>query len=196
MERKVITNDEDLKYLRQISKEVDLSDKSYVDDIKKLKEYCATHEVFAMAAVQVGIPKRLIYIKSTDLSAKPSESKDESIVLINPTITFKRGETESYEACESCSGEKGYLTGLVKRPYCIGVDYYDKDGVLKSEEFSGMAATVFSHENDHLDGILHIDLCDSCEDLNFEERTLLRKEKPYKVISKDKPRIKDLAKRR
>ena len=40
---------------------------SNVENIKVLEEYCKENEVMAMAAVQLGIPKRLVYLKNTNL---------------------------------------------------------------------------------------------------------------------------------
>jgi len=67
MNIKAITIAEDEAYLRQISTLVDLSDKDLHDDIEKLEEFCKENEVMAMAAVQLGIPKRLVYLKNTNL---------------------------------------------------------------------------------------------------------------------------------
>jgi len=67
MNIKAITIAEDEAYLRQISTLVDLSDKYLHDDIEKLEEFCKENEVMAMAAVQLGIPKRLVYLKNTNL---------------------------------------------------------------------------------------------------------------------------------
>ena len=65
-ELKVISNDEE--YLRQISKDVDiLYDIELEEDILILEDFCLQIEVMAMAAVQLGIPKRLIYIKNTNI---------------------------------------------------------------------------------------------------------------------------------
>ena len=54
-------------FLRQRSKEVLLGDKTLENDIKILEEYCLENDVLAMAAVQLGIPKRIIYLKNTNL---------------------------------------------------------------------------------------------------------------------------------
>lgn len=59
--RKTIEHDN--LYLRQISKEVDFDNDDYMDDINSLEEYCRNHTVFALAPVQIGIPKRIIYLK-------------------------------------------------------------------------------------------------------------------------------------
>ena len=65
---KAITINDDEKFLRQVSKEVDIkNDKELINDIKVLEEYCKNNSVMAMAAVQLGIPKRLIYLKNTNI---------------------------------------------------------------------------------------------------------------------------------
>ena len=57
-----ITIEDNEEYLRQISKEVDIkNDKELMNDISVLDEYCKENTVMAMAAVQLGIPKRMIY---------------------------------------------------------------------------------------------------------------------------------------
>ena len=65
--QEVITINEDEQYLRQIPKPVDLSDIDLKQDLEILEKYCKENEVLALAAVQVGIPKRIIYLKNTDL---------------------------------------------------------------------------------------------------------------------------------
>ena len=64
---KAITIKDNEKYLRQISNPVDLNDNNLSSDIAILEEFCKENEVMAMAAIQLGIPKRLIYIKNTNL---------------------------------------------------------------------------------------------------------------------------------
>ena len=51
--------------------------------------------------------------------------------------------------------------------------------------FEGFPATVFSHEYDHLDGILHMDKALEVLVMEKEERKEFRKEHPYEVFSKD-----------
>ena len=65
---KSITIAENEPYLRQISIPVDvLNDENLDSDIDVLKQFCKENEVMAMAAVQLGISKRLVYIKNTNL---------------------------------------------------------------------------------------------------------------------------------
>lgn len=63
-----ITIEDNEEYLRQISKEVDIkNDKELMNDISVLDEYCKENELITMAAIQLGIPKRMIYLKNTNL---------------------------------------------------------------------------------------------------------------------------------
>ena len=182
IQAKTITND--LDYLRQISEEVDLKDPKLKEYIITLKEYFNIQPALAMAAVQVGIPKRLIYIRNTNQKDLKSIRKDEARVLINPRIIKKSGHTRYWEACVSCLD----LMGLVDRPYEIELEYYLEDGTLKKETFTGFEATVLSHEYDHLDGILHIDRAVQVYELQQEKRKQFRELLPndgYEIISMD-----------
>lgn len=89
--------------------------------------------------------------------------------------------TKYWEACASCLD---YM-GLVSRPYEIEIEYYDIDGNKIKEKFSGFMATVLSHEFDHLNGILHIDIAEDLKIMNPEERKEFRKTHDYEIISKE-----------
>lgn len=179
LERITIENNE--KYLRQKSKEVDFNKDNWLGTIKKLDYFC-THDdnIMAIASVQLGIPLRLIYLKKTDLT-KLEEDYNESRILINPVILKKEGLTTYWEACASCLTN----TGLVERPYSVEVEYYDIDKEKHHEIFEGFEATVLCHEMDHLDGILHIDIALKIVQLDREERKKLREKEPYQIIKKN-----------
>lgn len=179
MEAKKI--DKDLEWLRQVSREVDLGTEDISEDLKVLEEYCLGHGVFAMAAVQLGIPKRLVYIKNTDLDKIEDEEWNEATVLVNPIIKRREGLTQYWEACASCLDNMG----LVLRPYLVEIEYFDIHGNKQQMTFEGFPATVFSHEYDHLDGILHMDKALEVLVMDKEERKEFRKEHPYEVFSKD-----------
>lgn len=80
---KTILKDE--KYLRQKSKKVNLSDSNLTKDIKILAKYCKENNVMAMAAVQLGIPKRIIYLKNTNLSLINKEQQNDPSIDKNYT---------------------------------------------------------------------------------------------------------------
>jgi len=193
MEKKIrsITIADNEEYLRQTSIPVDIkNDKELEENIKVLEKYCLENEVMAMAAVQLGIPKRLVYLKNTNLdiigkiqtdSLTEEEKKyNEARVLINPVIKKREGLTEYWEACASCLDN----FGRVLRPYRIDVEYYDIKGNLYNETFEGFESTVLSHEMDHLDGILHIDIAEEVLQMPREERKKWRQTHGYQVFHK------------
>ena len=179
MEAKKI--DKDLEWLRQVSRDVDLSVEDIIEDVKVLETYCLEHGVFAMAAVQLGIPKRIVYIKNTNLEKIEDEEWNEATILVNPVIKRREGLTQYWEACASCLDNMG----LVLRPYKIEIEYLDIDGNKQEMIFEGFPATVFSHEYDHLDGILHMDRALKVLVMEKDERKEFRKEHPYEIISED-----------
>lgn len=176
--RKTIENDED--YLRQISKEVDFSNNLFKKEIKQLEKFCLARGSLALAAIQIGIPKRIIYIRNTDLKELGNKEHNESRILINPVIISRKGHTKYWEACASCLD---YM-GLVNRPYEVVVEYFDPDEIKHKEIYKGFESTVLSHELDHLDGILHMDIAEKILDMPKEERIKFRKHHPYEIISK------------
>ena len=193
-----ITIENNEQYLRQSSKKVDISDPELHNNIVVLQDYCMQNDVMAMAAVQLGIPKRIVYVKNTNLeilnkrltAEGKEETKDynEAKVLINPEIITKEGLTTFWEACASCTWYEGevkkWYNGKVKRPYKIRVRYFGLEGNEYEDEFQGFESTVLCHEIDHLDGILHIDIADKVIKGTKEERIELRKKEGYTIISK------------
>jgi len=188
---KSITIEENEPYLRQISLHVEIGkDEHLGKDIEVLEQFCKENTVMAMAAVQLGIPKRLIYLKNTNLdiinktqtnSASEEEKQyNEARVLINPVIIKREGLTEYWEACASCLDN----CGRVLRPYKVDVEYYDINGNKHIETFEGFESTVLSHEMEHLDGILHIDIAEEIIQMPVEERKMWRQTHGYKIYSK------------
>ena len=186
-----ITIQDNEPFLRQISSSVDIkNDKELMNDIDILDQFCKENNVMAMASVQLGIPKRIVYLKNTNLdiinkiqnnsNSEEIENYNEKKVLINPTILKREGLTEYWEACASCLDNMG----RVLRPYKIELEYYDVEGNKKQETFEGFESTVLSHEIDHLDGILHIDIAEEVYQMPAEERKAWRINHGYKVYSK------------
>ena len=184
-EIKRITIEDNEPFLRQVSKEVDFNDTSYLEDIKKLEYFCTHNEVFAMAAVQIGIPKRIIYLRNTTLDEDKygDLSYNEKRVFINPVIISRKGRTRYLEACASCMD----YAGVVERPYKMEVEYFKEDGTKTREVLEGFISTVFSHEYDHLNGILHMDIAKEIMKMGVEERKKYRSEHPYEILNQDEP---------
>ena len=178
-----ITIENNEKFLRQISIDVNFSTDTYMEWIEELRNYCQNNAVYALAPVQIGIPKRIIYFRNTssDMTKNKDSNYDESIVLINPVIIEAKGHTRFLERCESCLD----YVATIDRPYSVEVEYYDINGNKIHEIFEGFKATVFSHEYDHLNGILHIDLSDDVRKMTWEQTKSYREKHPYEILSKD-----------
>ena len=102
-----------------------------------------------LAAVQVGVLKRIIVI---DLS-KDGQKKD-PLFIVNPQITFKSDELISYE--EGCLSIPNQFAE-VKRPSTCKVNFLDYNGKKREINADGLLATCIQHEVDHLNGVLFID---------------------------------------
>lgn len=177
-----ITIEKNEKFLRQKSIDFNFKDKSFFKVIKELENYCINNKVFSMAAVQIGFPVNIIYLKTTDQnSIFEKDPKNEARVLINPKIIYKKGKAEYWEACESCLEN----FALVERPYEVLVEFFDVDGNKKQQVYKGFETTVLLHEIDHLNGILHMDRAKILTQMSQKDRILFRKDNPYKIISKD-----------
>lgn len=74
------------------------------------------------------------------------------------------------------------------------MEYFTLHGEKKRETFEGFPATVISHENDHFDGVLHIDIAIQLFQMPVEERNLLRQREPYRILEKE-GKYEDLIKR-
>ena len=102
-----------------------------------------------LAAVQIGILKRLIVI---DIS-KENEKKN-PLFLINPEIISKSKNTSIYE--EGCLSLPGHFAEI-ERPAECQIKYIGYDGKKKEMKANGLLSTCIQHELDHLDGKLFID---------------------------------------
>jgi peptide deformylase len=102
-----------------------------------------------LAAVQIGVPKRVIVM---DLDQK--DGKKNCRVFINPKILWASEEMATFE--EGCLSVPE-IWDDVERPARIRAEYLDLDGKRVEIEADGMLATCLQHEMDHLEGILFID---------------------------------------
>ena len=102
-----------------------------------------------LAAVQVGIPKRLVTL---DVSREGEEKAP--LFLVNPQITWVSEETNVYQ--EGCLSVPEHYDDVV-RPARCRVTFLDRDGSPREIEADGLLATCLQHEIDHLDGVVFID---------------------------------------
>ena len=102
-----------------------------------------------LAAIQIGIPKRVIVI---DLS-KEGEKKN-PLYFVNPEIITKSNNDLSYE--EGCLSVPNQFAEI-SRPDTCKVKFLDYEGKERILDARGLLATCIQHEMDHLEGILFID---------------------------------------
>lgn len=132
--------------LRKKSKEVIEFNDRLKELVKDMKDTMKSHGGCGLAAVQVGVLKRIIICAL--------EENVEPIVLINPEIVSMSDEQE--EDSEGCLSVDGYR-GKVLRPKNIVVKAKDEN--MNDIEFDadGFFARILCHEIDHLNGILYTD---------------------------------------
>ena len=102
-----------------------------------------------LAAIQIGIPKRIIVL---DISK--DEKKKEPRYFVNPVIKKKDINKSTYE--EGCLSVPNQFAEI-DRPSKCEVEYLDYNGEKKILKAEGLLATCIQHEMDHLEGILFID---------------------------------------
>ncbi|MEF9951481.1 MAG: peptide deformylase [Clostridium sp.] len=139
----VIKGHPSLSKISESVSEIDNEIKSLVED---LKDTLYSTSGIGLAAPQIGINKRVIYIDLRDESIEP-------ILLINPEIVLKKGMQDSEEGCLSYPG----YCGKVERPKRIEVKGIDENGQEKNIYAEGLLCRAFCHEIDHLDGIMYND---------------------------------------
>ena len=119
-----------------------------------------THDAngVGLAAPQVGILKQIFVVDIGD---------GKQYVAINPEITVVGEEVQTgEEGCLSVPGKEGVVT----RPMHIKVKALDQNMKEYTLDASGFLARAFSHENDHLQGILYTEKVEGeLEDVVYEE---------------------------
>lgn len=153
--------------LKQISQPV----KEVTDDIRQLMDdmlesmYAA--DGIGLAAIQIGIPKRIIVM---DLTAGDEEQDPQPRYFVNPEIIQPAEQLVPYlEGCLSVPE----VYEEIDRPERCRLRYLDYEGNEREEEATGLFAVCIQHEMDHLEGILFID-----------HLSRLKREKAVKAVKK------------
>tara|TARA_B100001564_G_scaffold307702_1_gene277706 strand:+ start:590 stop:1105 length:516 start_codon:yes stop_codon:yes gene_type:complete len=136
------------KLLRQISQKVDKVGKEEQKLMDDMLETMYAAKGIGLAAIQIGIPKRIIVM---DLS---KEEAKKPIYFVNPVIKNKDPLKASYE--EGCLSVPNQFANI-DRPSRCEVEYLDYDGKKQRLKANGLLATCIQHEMDHLNGVLFID---------------------------------------
>ncbi len=138
--------DETLKKISEPVEKIGVNEKKLIND---LFETMYNSKGIGLAAVQVGILKRILVI---DVSSK--DEKKQPLSFINPSIKKVSNEMSIYE--EGClSIPETFIE--IERPKICEVEYIDLNGKKRSMKCDGLLSTCLQHEINHLDGKLIID---------------------------------------
>ena len=132
--------------LRKKSKKVEVVDDKIREILNDMDETMHASNGVGLAAVQVGILKRLVVI-DVNYDGTPS------LKLVNPVIIKAKGKEEFKEGCLSFPNK----FDKVVRPNEVTVKALDENGkeiIVKGKE---LLAEALGHEIDHLDGVLFVD---------------------------------------
>ena len=164
--RKILTEPD--KFLRQVSEsvlKVTDEERRLMDD---MLETMYDANGIGLAAIQVGVPKRILVI---DLGKK--ENKNKPLFFVNPKIIKKNDKLGTNE--EGCLSVPDQFAEI-DRPNKCTVEYLDYNGKKQVLDADGLLATCLQHEMDHLEGILFIDYLSK-----------LKRDYIIKKLSKSKP---------
>jgi len=140
--------------LRQISTPVEKVDDEVRALIADMFETMYEAPGIGLAAIQVGVPKRILVIDLQEPAEEGGDPVKDPRVFINPEIVQSSEQEVPYtEGCLSVPDQYAE----VDRPDRIRARWLDEQGKAHEEDIEGLLATCLQHEMDHLEGILFID---------------------------------------
>jgi len=160
-----------LRQISQLVEQVGESEKELMNDM--LETMYAANGI-GLAAIQIGVPKRIIVM---DLSKE--ENKKLPMYFVNPVIKKKNNEKATYE--EGCLSVPNQFAEI-DRPSKCEVEYLDYNGNKQNLQAEGLLATCIQHEIDHLEGILFIDYLSKLKKEIILKKLSKHQVKPDRII--------------
>lgn len=152
--RNIVIDDNEV--LRKKSRKVTEFNEKLWELLDDMKETMEAAEGVGLAAVQVGILKRVVTI----------DTGEGLIELVNPEIIETSGEQTGPEGCLSYPNTYGDVT----RPMYVTIKAQDRYGNEFTKKGEGLLARAFCHETDHLDGKVFLDLATDIMDVTERPR--------------------------
>ena len=168
--RKILTEPD--PFLRQKSTDVEKVDNNIRKLMDDMLETMYDAPGIGLAAIQIGVPKRVIVI---DLSR---DEKKTPMYFVNPKIIVKSEINSTYE--EGCLSVPGQFAE-VDRPDKCHISYLDYNGQKQELKAEGLLAICIQHEMVHLEGILFIDYLSKLKK-NFIVKKLSKQKKALERI--------------
>ncbi|HID86062.1 MAG TPA: peptide deformylase [Anaerolineae bacterium] len=158
--RHILTVENDNPKLRQKSKKVKKVTPAIQALMDDMVETMRAAPGMGLAAIQVGVPLRVIVAELPEDEEDPQSGR--LYALVNPEIVRASDEVEEME--EGCLSVPGYI-GFIKRPVAVTVKGLNRRGRPVRIKARGLLARVLQHEMDHLEGILFPDRLESPDKL-------------------------------
>ena len=132
--------------LQKVCTPIDVVDDAVRTLVERMHDLMFAHKGVGLAAPQVGVTVRLFV-------ASPTFELDDFRVLINPRIVSSAGTQDGDEGCLSFPD----ISCKIKRAAKVTVEALNQEGEAFTVEVEDLAARIFQHEIDHLDGRLLVD---------------------------------------
>ncbi len=163
MVREIVTYPD--KRLRVKSKEVVEFNEELHQLLDDMYDTMIANKGVGLAAIQIGVPKRVLIINLPLKEFGDSQPKDNTLEVINPEFLELKGKTK-YE--EGCLSVPGYYDEVSRYEYAK-VRYFDRYGKEHIIEDSDFLAIALQHEFDHLEGKLFIEKLPITKRKKFEK---------------------------
>ena len=181
--REILT--EPNKLLREKSLTVKEVDKDLQILMNDMLETMYAAPGIGLAAIQVGVPKRVIVLdigwrdKPESANDETQEERKNPMYFVNPEIITKSTNNSTYE--EGCLSVPGQFAEIARPDKCH-VKYLDYYGHPKELVAEGMLATCIQHEIDHLEGILFIDYLSKLKKSMIVKKLAKQKEQLGRIV--------------
>ena len=160
--------------LRKVGKDIDRDFPGLEELIENMKETMKNAQGVGLAAPQIGRDIRLFLIDASPFAENEELEEEERAFLkdfkrtfINARIVEEDGDEWAFnEGCLSIPN----INEDVYRPETIHVEYLDEDFNKKQESLTGLAARIFQHEYDHIEGVLFTDKLSSLKKRLLKKR--------------------------
>jgi peptide deformylase len=161
--RKILT--EPNKILREKSLRIENVNKDIQQLMDDMLETLYAAPGIGLAAIQVGIAKRVIVMDISrsrndigrdkdDINKNENKETKKPLYFVNPEIIWKSEDKFTYE--EGCLSLPNQFAEIDRSKQCH-IKYLDYNGHPQELRANGLLATCIQHEIDHLEGILFID---------------------------------------
>ena len=149
--------------LREVAKEVTNFDSNLKELANDLLETMYEFKGIGLAAIQIGVNKRIIV-------ADISDEKQEPHIFVNPKIkVLNENKKGGYD--EGCLSIPGFYEEVI-RPTQVEISFQNLSGENKKLIPEGLLGVVVQHETDHLDGKLMVDYISSVKRQRIRSKLL------------------------